>query len=203
MEADPNVRPDGRTDVARADLDATKTSGRAWRDTPLYLHGPAGVDYRTISAVVQKYVAKHQVKAVFIDAFKDLGSDGSVERDNAIVSTLAGMARRWNLFVILCHHVRKSPSGMDAKESWYIRKDDLRGTGRLWDDARMVMILQQKPNGLADGDPFDFQLQVAKNNKGKSGFSVEVMRREYLAWVELKQPEEVEKNNLDQRADLL
>ena len=81
---------------------------------------------------------------------------------------------------------------MDATESWYIRKDDLRGTGRLWDDARMVIILQQKPNGRMDGDPFDFAMQVAKNNKGKSGFDFGVVRRDCLAWAEVKEPEKTD-----------
>lgn len=178
----------------REDLDSVKTAGRAWRDTPLYLHGGAGVDYRTLPAVVQKYVAKHGVRAVFVDAFKDLGSDGSVEIDNLIMSSLAGMARRWNLYFIVNHHVRKTPPATAGGEAWYIRKDDLRGSGRIWDDARMVMILQQRPSKCEDGgDPFDFRLQVAKNNKGRSGFDMPVTRKPSLAWVEIPKPDD-EKN---------
>jgi replicative DNA helicase len=158
---------------------------------PMYLSGLRGT-VADIAVEAQHAVANKGVKAVFVDAFKDIAtrSDG-VEGDNATIAGLCAMARRLNIQVVVTHHVRKNPSsmkGVDPRRAWTIEPSDLRGSGRLWDDARMVIALQMWPNGsiVNEREQFDYNLHLMKVNHGYAGFYFPVIRSVGGTWDEIQ-----------------
>jgi len=143
-----------------------------------------------MAIAAQRENAKGQLSAIFIDAFKDIPLEtGGVEGENYIMGKVVTMAHRLNVPIVMSHHVRKSPAtlkGQNPYHAWNIEAQDLRGSSRLWDDARMVIILQQYPTTEqpVGADEFTYQLHVAKANHGISGVRVAVERDTTLRWFE-------------------
>lgn len=160
--------------------------------SPLIIDSERGTIH-DLGARIQRYVAKHGIRAVFVDAIKDIDStkDG-IERDNEIIDGLDRIAKRHRIAVIATHHVRKSPSTATDYQSWHIDRDDLRGSGRIWDTARQVIALQMYPKVKAkrypvvtQGSAFQYYWQILKNNHGVAHIRRELFRHPTLAWEEV------------------
>ena len=131
--------------------------------------------------------AKHGIEAVFVDAFKDVARRANgVEGDNEVIAGCCEMAHRLKVRVILTHHVRKASSGLKDNRwaTWNIDPADLRGSGRVWDDSRMVIALQMYPEGSQEQETFNYQLHLMKANHGLGGRRSPVERSKWMTWHE-------------------
>lgn len=129
--------------------------------------------------------ARHGIKAIFIDAFKDvLRTRQDVEADNVLSTELTNVARRLDIPAIVCHHIRKG--GVHEGRFTRLTDEDLRGSGKIKDDARQVMILQCENVGSPSSPQLEFELEIAKSNFGPTG-SVKMERiSKFTQWVERK-----------------
>lgn len=138
-----------------------------------------------IAMEAQRLKARNGIQAVFLDSFKDIsrGAEG-VEGDNEVMSGIVALAHRLNIPVIVGHHVRKAPSALKANtwESWHIGKDDLRGSGRLWDDSRSVIALQMYPDKVGGWEYYFHQM---KSNHGIANCRQRIERTGSLLWKEI------------------
>lgn len=126
---------------------------------PIHMsEGPFTVDQICAWAVMAK--SRWAIKMLFVDAFKDiLRDDHEVAGDNSISQTLCALAKRLDIHILVSHHVRKTdPSARSTK----LTGQDIRGSGRLYDDARQVMIIQHE----VIGGEWEFTLDLCKNNYG-------------------------------------
>ena len=103
--------------------------------------------------------AKEDIQVLFIDGFKDILRSGkmgsSVDEDNFLSTGICALARSLRIPVLVVHHIVKGTEGDK------IGLDDIRGSGRIIDDARTVLILQK--------DGLTYSLDIAKNNHGPEG----------------------------------
>ncbi|HUU97479.1 MAG TPA: DnaB-like helicase C-terminal domain-containing protein [Phycisphaerae bacterium] len=127
---------------------------------PLHLDDdPPTVEQLALKAMQMK--ARHGIKILFLDAWKDLvlpteKSRSITEIENGMSGALCQLARRLHIPLVVAHHVKKV-------EKHVIGLNDVRGTGRIVDDARQVVILQH------DRVRDTFALDVAKNSFGPEG----------------------------------
>lgn len=181
--------------MGRGEGDELERAKRGLADalaSPLIVDSERGT-VRDIGARVQRYVAKHGVKAVFVDAMKDIeSSKDGIERDNEIIEGLDKIAKRHRIAVIATHHVRKSPATATDYQAWHIDRADLKGSGRIWDTARQVIALQMYPKikgkkypRITQGSAFQYFWQVLKNNNGLAHVRHELHRRYTLEWEEI------------------
>lgn len=131
-----------------------------------------------------RQVAVHGIEVLFIDAFKDiLRRKNDLGEDESISRTLCEMARRGNLRVVVNHHVRKGIAGEDRSD---LTESDIRGTGQIANDARQIIILQNRIG--ADGNE-EFEFEIAKNSYGPNGRFPMIRVSRYNKWVA---PEDME-----------
>lgn len=101
-------------------------------------------------AIQQK--ARHGIRALFVDAFKDVLTPGKENRDDIELSAaLTALADRLDIPVIVTAHVRKT-------ELPVIGLNDIRGSSRLGDDAKLVLAIQRQQD--------EFAFDVLANNFG-------------------------------------
>lgn len=141
-----------RCDVGRADVAHIENATAALDDVmklPIYVDGRRGMTVDEFRRQVHVYVKRYGVRVVFLDGFKDLKrtSDNDVAEDNYMSNGLCNVAERLDIAIIVVHHVIK-PTVVDKQghvqaESGRIGLRDIRGSGRIVDDARMVLILQK------------------------------------------------------------
>ncbi len=152
-------------------------------------------------SVVQQHIARYGIKFVLVDAFLDIAGDKDTAGMDHTMDGLVHIARRLHVPVMVAHHVRKSPpeNGRNDQRRWMITRNDLRGSGRLWDQAKgMVFILQALPAksvlgnapAMLDGElMMEYTIDVAKASFGPSG-----MRKAVAAdpvtqeWLEIAPP---------------
>ena len=162
-------------DVLRADQ-ALLSIQRA----PIYLEDrPMSADQILAWAMRQK--AKHGIKVLFIDAFKDIARrDFDVLGDNEISQAIAHGAKRLDLPIVVYHHMRKQDT-RDASGG-RLTKDDIRGSGRIMDDCRQAILLQaviDKGTGK-----WDYEFELVKNNFGPTGSFPMIRISNRCKWIE-------------------
>jgi len=146
--------PDWAMDTGRVNEDDIKTleeRGHEVMDLPVYIEGRRGMSASAIEARVTKLVMTKGVRAVFVDGFKDVRRDynKSVYEDERISTSLCNMAERLNIAVVVVHHIVKEGSKKEGlKQQEDFTSEDIRGSGRIVDDARMVLVLQLDPYRL-------------------------------------------------------
>lgn len=150
---------------------------------------------KEIAAYAQRIHARKGICAIFIDALKDISrAEGMRAGDNNAIDeekmeTLTTLAKRIEVPIVCAHHIRKKPvaQGGNRWDSENITKDDVKGAGRIWDDARMVLALQQYTEANEKTPP-KYQFQVLKANHGQAGefTRMDVVRDHSLRWTVLK-----------------
>lgn len=156
-----------RLDTGKADNDLLATAFESLdrvQSWPIFLEDqPMTVEQICAWATMQK--AKNGIDVLFVDAFKDImRDDHDVLGDNQCSQQLAALAKRLYIPILVNHHVRKQ--GVDPKQQYSkLTEQDIRGSGRLSDDARQIIILQNYvDNGI---DKYSFH--IIKNNYGPVG----------------------------------
>jgi len=123
------------------------------------------MDIHKIRSWATTLKAKEDIQVLFIDGFKDILRSGkmgnSVDEDNYLSTSICAIARALRIPVLVVHHIVKGTEGDK------IGLDNIRGSGRIIDDARTVLILQN--------DGLTYSLDIAKNNHGPEGI-VEMRR---------------------------
>lgn len=144
-------------DLAFKSLDRVQSWPIFMEDTPMT------VEQICAWATMQK--TKNAIDVLFIDAFKDiLREDHDVLGDNKCSQLIAALAKRLDIPILINHHVRKAGADPRAQPT-KLTEQDIRGSGRLSDDSRQILILQ---NYVEDG--YDkYELDIIKNNYGPTG----------------------------------
>ena len=138
-----------------------------------------------ICAWTIQMVARYGIKALFIDAFKDiLRRSRDLSEDEGISQAICGLARRVDIPILVSHHVRKS--GTDASNTDKLTEQDIRGSGQIANDARQIIALQ---NGVDIYGRESFDFEILKNNYGPTGtFKMERVSNRNR-WVEPRLPD--------------
>lgn len=176
-------------DFTPADVGRLREAAKAFRALPIHLSGFRG-GVAELSAECRILAMRHGApSAIFVDAFKDISRQHEgVEGDNRVMGALVDLARRMNTALVVAHHIRKPPSILKKNPEDALRIDaaDLRGSARIWDDARYVLGLQMVPDGeKPDGRRhYRYYLEILKANHGYAGTRVRVHRAEWLEWIE-------------------
>lgn len=157
-----------KLDIGQADDQLLKLAGdsldtvKSW---PIFMEDqPMTIEQICAWATMQK--AKNKIDVLFLDAFKDiLREDHDVLGDNQCSQQIAAMAKRLNIPILVNHHVRKQNTTDPRQQVVKLTEQDIRGSGRLSDDARQIIILQNYvENGI---DKYAFH--IIKNNYGPVG----------------------------------
>jgi replicative DNA helicase len=125
--------------------------------------------------------ARFDIQALFVDAFKDIQRRNTLEfvaEDDRVSGALCNLARRVDIPLIIVHHIKKTDNPVCQIE-------DIRGSGRISDDARQILILQKKVRN--DNDP-EFFLDIAKNNNGPTGIVRMVREAAIQRFTEFEEP---------------
>lgn len=105
-----------------------------------------------LSAWAIQQHARHKIQALFVDAFKDVLTPGKENRDDIELSAgLTALADRLSIPVIVTAHIRKTDSPV-------IGMNDIRGSSRLGDDAKLILAIQRVND--------EFAFDVLANNFG-------------------------------------
>ena len=180
------------------ELERAQRAARGLLDHSVYLHGRScGMD--EVFAVAQHHVVHKGVKAVFLDAFKDIKGMKDNRGQDETIGEIKEMAGRLDVPVVLTHHIRKQSTAMKSEPGLVnkIMRDDIKGSGGFWDNPRMVMALQAYPTVQKDSFgniQYDLELEVLKSNNGVSGMKQKVIREKTL---ELMEAREKDENALD------
>lgn len=123
---------------------------------PIYIDGKRGMTISEIKSKASQLKGQYGIEALWIDGFKDIRRERSDEMvESARISAgLCDIAESLDIKVISTHHVTKESS----KGGDDLVLEDVRGSGVILDDARMVIFLQ--PSG---------KLDCRKNNFGPTG----------------------------------
>ena len=172
-------------EVARA---SEAAMGLSRRD--IHLSGKRG-GLTDIFSVAQHHVVHKGVKAIYLDAFKDIRGTHDLRGENETMAGIVEMAERLRVPIVVSHHVRKQSTAIKGQDrlAAHISKDDLRGSARLWDDARFVMALQQYPTEATDAFgnmEFEYFIHVLKTNHGITGINQPVERDKTLQFREIE-----------------
>jgi replicative DNA helicase len=126
-----------------------------------------------------RQVAVNGIGVLFLDAWKDiLRKKHDLGEDEAMSRTMCELARRAGIPVVINHHVRKGIAGEDRSD---LSEADIRGTGQIANDARQIIILQ---NRLAADGQEEFEFDLAKNSYGPTGRYPMVRVSKFNKWVE-------------------
>ncbi len=160
--------------ASRDDIDRAKIALRCIEDLH-FVEQACRVEQ--MFSIAQHHVVKRGVRAVFVDAFLDIAGEKDTAGMDHTMDGLVHIARRLHVPLVVAHHVRKTQPSQNVKDlrQWLITRNDLRGSGRLWDCAKgMVLILQAVPRPGAeptlDGEAkMDYCIEVSKSNFGPAG----------------------------------
>ena len=137
---------------------------------PIYINDNR-MNCADIFAFASQMKLKHGIEAIFIDGFKDISRERKgeeVSEDNTLSAHLCDMARKLDIVVVCVHHIKKRPS-QERNDDYDV--DDIRGSGRIVDDARSVLALQPEPFESDDfSAPRPYRLVCQRNNHGPCGF---------------------------------
>ena len=152
------------------------------RKAPMFIDDLAGSTLLQIRARARRMVAKHDVKAVFIDYIQLITTGGRVESRQLEVSAISrglkALARELSIPVICMSQLNRSP---EQREGHRPRLSDLRESGSLEQDADVVALLHREDyyhKGEDDYDPSNTaELIIAKQRNGPT----DVIK---LSWIE-------------------
>lgn len=163
----------------------------SWASSKLYIYDR--MDTITPEEAIQMCVAfaKHcDCDLIVLDALMMMGVCGDVQTEQQFTQTLAAVAKRFNITILLIHHVRK-PSGMEGEEK-IPGKYDFLGSSMLvnicstcmlvWHDKIQAEKRSQEELGVYDPDynpnQHDMIFKVAKNRYGRYEGSLRLWQAE-------------------------
>ncbi len=111
----------------------------------IYIDDTPGLTLLQLRAKARRMVAKHDIKAVFIDYLQLMSAGGRVESRQIEISEISrgikAMARELNLPVVCLSQLNRGP---EQREGHRPRMSDLRESGSLEQDADVVMMLHRE-----------------------------------------------------------
>ena len=142
-------------------------------EAPLFIDDTPGLTLLALRAKARRLVARHDIKAVFVDYLQLMTSPRSESRQQE-VSTLSrgikAMARELGLPVICLSQLNRSPEGRDGHKP---RMSDLRESGSIEQDADVVMLLHREDYYHRDDEDYiennTAELIIAKQRNGPTG----------------------------------
>ena len=115
------------------------------QNAPIYIDDLGGSTLLQIRARARRLVAKHDIKAIFVDYIQLMTSSGRVESRQMEVSEISrglkALARELNIPVVGLSQLNRSP---EQRESHRPRLSDLRESGSLEQDADVVCLLHRE-----------------------------------------------------------
>ncbi|MCZ6811794.1 MAG: replicative DNA helicase [Planctomycetota bacterium] len=144
------------------------------QDAPIYVDDLAASTLLQIRARARRMVAKHAVKAIFIDYIQLITVGARVESRQVEVSAISrglkALARELNLPVICMSQLNRAP---EQREGHKPRLSDLRESGSLEQDADVVALLHREDYyhlGEKNYEPTcTADLIIAKQRNGPTG----------------------------------
>ena len=134
------------------------------QDAPIYIDDLGGATLLQIRARARRMVAKHAVKAIFIDYIQLMTFSGRSESRQLEVSEISrglkALARELEIPVVGLSQLNRSP---EQRETHRPRLSDLRESGSLEQDADVVCLLHREEYYHQGEDDW------AKNNQEKVG----------------------------------
>jgi len=143
-------------------INVAEEHGKIVAGFPIYIDGRRGMTVDAVGAWAARAVKKWGIQVLFVDGFKDIrrqSKDDLVE-DARISSRLCDIAERLKIAVVVVHHVRKAGGEDTEGRPRPFTPEDIRGNGRIVDDARMVLILQVEP----------YRLECIRSNNSPTGY---------------------------------
>jgi replicative DNA helicase len=152
------------------------------REAPMYVDDLAGSTLLQIRARARRMVAKHGVKAIFIDYIQLITTGGRIESRQQEVSAISrglkALARELSVPVVCLSQLNRSP---EQREGHRPRLSDLRESGSLEQDADVVAMLHREDYYHKGDDEYDpthtAELIIAKQRNGPT----DVIK---LSWIE-------------------
>ncbi|MEE8458769.1 MAG: replicative DNA helicase, partial [Phycisphaerales bacterium] len=152
------------------------------REAPMYVDDLAGSTLLQIRARARRMVAKHGVKAIFIDYIQLITTGGRIESRQQEVSAISrglkALARELSIPVVCLSQLNRSP---EQREGHRPRLSDLRESGSLEQDADVVAMLHREDYYHKGDDEYDpthtADLIIAKQRNGPT----DVIK---LSWIE-------------------
>lgn len=131
---------------------------------PIEVIGTRGMTVEVVRSEIARGCAALGWQAVFVDGFKDIARSSrrdALAEEARISSILCDTAEQFGPAIVVVHHVRKQyPSrDVEADPDTDITMEDVRGSSRITDDARMVLALQVQ----------SYRLHCLANNYGPCG----------------------------------
>ncbi len=144
------------------------------QDAPIYVDDMPSSTLLQIRARARRMVAKHDVKAIFVDYIQLITVGQRVESRQLEVSEISrglkGLARELNLPVIAMSQLNRAA---EQREGHRPRLSDLRESGSLEQDADLVALLHREDYYHQGEDDYDLtrtaELIVAKQRNGPTG----------------------------------
>jgi len=151
---------------------------RAVNDTvqhwPIGWQGRRGMGISDIEAATLRGVLRYGWQGIILDGFKDIKREHlhNINLDDDLRSNgLCNIADRHGIACISVHHITKAAGRQQKTEDHRLSLEDLKGSGGILNDARMVWLWQCKREvDLAGQEKLsEFELECAKSNNGKTG----------------------------------
>jgi len=131
---------------------------------PVYYHD-RHCSGKEIESIVASHVRRYGVRVVLVDGFKDIlppyGVDGTIEAQEANMTSLTRAARTHNVAVLSIAHLVK------IDEDVLITESRIRGSGNIGNSARCIMALQD--SGFKSECGGHVRLDTIKINHGLPG----------------------------------
>ena len=142
-------------------------------EAPLFIDDTPSLTLLGLRAKARRLVARHDIKAIFIDYLQLMSAPKSESRQQE-VSTLSrgikAMARELNVPVICMSQLNRSPEGREGHRP---RMSDLRESGSIEQDADVVMLLHREDYYHRGEDDYveknTAEVIVAKQRNGPTG----------------------------------
>lgn len=148
--------------LSEKDLQDMNTAIKTIERTSILVDNDFG-DINQISSAIRMYQSRYSTKVVFIDYLQliPMYSDDLTNEIGNATRTLKTLARSLNITVVLLSQLNR---GVESRSGGRPRASDLRQSGRIEEDADVVILLHRD-----EEVPEDAEIIIAKNRQGPTG----------------------------------
>jgi replicative DNA helicase len=157
--------------LQQGELDKITQAVSDLSELPLYVDTNTFGDIYYLTAAIRGYVARYDVKVVFIDYLQIIPTltDDLTNEFGRITRTLKTLATALGITIILVSQLNRN---VEHREGGKPKLADLRQSGRIEEDADIVIFVYRDVNGEF---PEIGEIIVAKNRNGPAGGSVQTL----------------------------
>jgi len=147
-------------------------------EAPLFIDDTPGLTLLSLRAKARRLVARHDIKAIFVDYLQLMTASHAESRQQEVSSMSRGikaMARELNVPVVCLSQLNRSPEGREGHQP---KMSDLRESGSIEQDADVVMLLHREAyyhkgdHEWEEANPdkvSESELIIAKQRNGPTG----------------------------------